>query len=239
VPKEVILSLSDSFAQTVWFSQSIEYLKDTIMNLKALSAVSIGATLVALAASAANAAPMPADQFHWSSAIDSTGKVLYNGKAYMVTSEKVGQADSFIKGCNSEIRVRGFLTGNMKEDWSKAEYLCGQLSVGGTQVSTYNQAGEIKVFGPIYNNAKNSVLNECRAYSGSGNRVWSNCGAIVPNDRTSSVFVGDGKNAGRVMQTANLGSGIETVHPVLFPETETMRDKIFRERVEAGYYSNK
>lgn len=60
---------------------------------------------------------------------------------------------------------------------------------------------------------------------------------IVPNDRTSMVFVGDGKNAGKVMETANLGSGIETVKPILNPEVEEMREKIFRDRVASGYYT--
>jgi hypothetical protein len=207
------------------------------MNLKTLSVLSIGAAMVAMTAGAASAAPMPADQFHWSSALDSNGQFLYNGKPYMLSSEKAGAADSFIKSCNSEVRVRGFLTAYGQEDWSKAEYLCGKLSVGGDVAVAYNEGGEIKVFDTIYNTAKNNVLAECRPYSNSGARVWTNCGALVPNDRTSTVFVGDGKNAGRVMETANLGSGIETVHPVLAPETETMREKIFRERVESGYYT--
>ena len=208
------------------------------MNLKTLSAVAIGTTLVALSAGLANAKPMPADQFHWSSAVEN-GSFSYNGKQYTLTSEKSGQAYNFVQACNSEVRVRGFLDSMGKENWSNAEYLCGKLSVGGDTPVSYNQGGEIKVFGPIYMTKKNNVAPECRPYSNSGARVWSNCGAIVPNDRTSTVLVGDGRNAGRTMETARYGSGIETVKPILNPEVEEMREKIFRERLAAGYYNGK
>jgi hypothetical protein len=53
------------------------------------------------------------------------------------------------------------------------------------------------------------------------------------------VLIGDGSNAGRAMETVRSGSGVATVQPILFPEVEVMRDKIFRERVAAGYYANK
>jgi hypothetical protein len=206
------------------------------MNLKTLSALTIGATIATFAASAVSAKPIPADQFHWSSAVDN-GNFLYNGKKYTFTSEKAGQAFTFAGTCTTEVRVRGFLNSLGKEDWSKAEVLCGKLSVGGDTPIAYNAGGEIKVFGPIYLTQKNNVLAACKPNSNSGSRVWSSCGMIVPNDRTSMVFVGDGKNAGKVMETANLGSGIETVKPILNPEVEEMREKIFRDRVDSGYYN--
>jgi hypothetical protein len=214
----------------------------TVMKLKTWSVVTIGATIATFAASAVTAKPMPADQFHWSSAVDN-GSLLYNGKKYTFTSEKAGQAFTFANNCMSKdkdmpVRVRGFLNSLGKEDWSKAEVLCGRLSVGGDTPIAYNPGGEIKVFGPIYLTQKNNVLAACKPYSNSGSRVWSSCGMIVPNDRTSMVFVGDGKNAGKVMETANLGSGIETVKPILNPEVEAMREKIFRDRVASGYYKN-
>ncbi len=207
------------------------------MNLKTLFALTIGATIATFAASAVTAKPMPADQFHWSSAVDN-GSFRYNGKKYNFTSEKAGEAFTFAGTCTSEVRVRGFLNSLGKEDWSKAEVLCGKLSVGGDTPIAYNAGGEIKVFGPIYMTQKNNVLAACKPYSNSGSRVWSSCGMIVPNDRTSMVFVGDGKNAGKIMETANLGSGIETVKPILNPEVEGMREKIFRDRVASGYYNN-
>lgn len=206
------------------------------MNLKTLSVLTMGAMLATFTASAVNAKPMPADQFHWSSAVDN-GSFRYNGKKYNFTSEKAGEAFTFAGTCKSEVRVRGFLNSLGKEDWSKAEVLCGGLSVGGDTPIAYNTGGEIKVFGPIYMTKKNNVLAACKPYSNSGSRVWSSCGMIVPNDRTSMVFVGDGKNAGKVMETANLGSGIETVKPILNPEVEEMREKIFRDRVASGYYN--
>jgi hypothetical protein len=83
---------------------------------------------------------------------------------------------------------------------------------------------------------RNNVLPECQPYSSSGNRVWNNCGMLVPNDRTATVLIGDGRNAGQELETARYGSGIETVRPILFPEVEVLRESIFRERVAAGYY---
>lgn len=211
------------------------------MNLKTLSALIIGATLVTFTAGAVTAKPMPADQFHWSSAVENDS-FRYNGKKYSFTSEKAGQAFTFAGECTSKqmpVRVRGFLNSLGKEDWSKAEVLCGKVTgMGGdgTPVS-YNEGGEIKVFGPIYLTNKNNVVPACQPYSNSGIRVWSSCGVLVPNDSTSMVLVGDGKNAGKVMETANLGSGIETVKPILKPEVEEMREKIFRDRVASGYYN--
>lgn len=209
------------------------------MNLKTLSVLTVGAMLATVTASAVTAKPMPADQFHWSSAVNNDS-FLYNGKKYSFTSEKAGQAFSFAGDCASKempVRVRGFLNSLGKEDWSKAEVLCGRLSVGGDTPIAYNPGGEIKVFGPIYMTKKNNVLAACKPHSKSGSRVWSSCGVIVPNDRTSMVLVGDGKNAGKIMETANLGSGIETVKPILNPEVEAMREKIFRDRVASGYYT--
>ncbi len=209
------------------------------MNLKTLSALTLAATIATFAPSAVNAKPMPADQFHWSSAVDN-GSFLYNGKKYTLTSEKAGEAFTFASNCMSKdmpVRVRGFLNSLGKEDWSKAEVLCGKLSVGGDVRIAYNEGGEIKVFGPIYMPQKNNVLAGCKPHSNSGSRVWSSCGMIVPNDRTSTVYVGDGKNAGKIMETANLGSGIETVKPILTPEVDEMREKIFRDRLASGYYT--
>jgi hypothetical protein len=208
------------------------------MNLKTLSAVALGATFVALSASAVSAKPMPADQFHWSSAVEN-GTFKYNGKPYTLTSEKMGSASDFIASCKSEVRVRGFLNAYGREEWGKAEFLCGQPGIGGDAPVDYKTGGEIKVFGPIYMTSKNNVLSECRPYSNSGARIWTNCGALVPNDRTSMVFVGDGSNSGKAMETAKTGSGIETVRPILFPEVEQMREKIFQERLASGYYNNK
>lgn len=205
--------------------------------IRTLSTVVVGASLVALVAGVANAKPMPADQFHWSSEIKD-GSFLYNGKAYNLQGKLSSEAEAFIASCPAqEVRVRGFLTTEGKEDYSKAEYLCGKLSVGGDAPVAYNAGGEVKVFGPIYMTRKNNVLPECQPYSNSGTRVWSNCGAMVPNDRTATVLIGEGRNAGKEMETARYGSGIETVRPILFPEVDMMREKIFQERVAAGYYN--
>lgn len=209
------------------------------MSLKTLSTIAIGATLVAVTAGIASAKPMPADQFHWSSEIKD-GMFKYNGKNYSLQGKVSPEAEAFMANCPAqEVRVRGFLTAQGKEDYSKAEYLCGKLSIGGDTPVSYNTGGEVKVFGPIYLTKRNNVLPECQPYSNSGTRVWNNCGIVVPNDSTATVLIGDGKNAGKELETARYGSGIETVKPILFPEVETMRDKIFQERVASGYYSGK
>ncbi|MDX2244864.1 MAG: hypothetical protein NW224_29660 [Leptolyngbyaceae cyanobacterium bins.302] len=205
--------------------------------IKTLSTVVVGASLVALVAGVANAKPMPSDQFHWSSEIKD-GSFLYNGKAYNLQGKISGEADAFIASCPAqEVRVRGFLTAKGKEDYSKAEFLCGKLSIGGDTPVSYNQGGEVKVFGPIYMTKRNNVLPECQPYSSYSNRVWNACGVVVPNDSTATVLIGDGRNAGQAMETARFGSGIETVIPVLFPEVVTRREQIFQERVAAGYYN--
>ncbi|MBF2029515.1 MAG: hypothetical protein IGS48_22595 [Oscillatoriales cyanobacterium C42_A2020_001] len=205
------------------------------MNLKTLFALAVGASMVAIA-SGANAKPIPADQFHWSSAIQGES-FLYNGKSYNLQGKLSPEAEAFKGSCATEVRVRGFLTAAGKEDYSKAEFLCGKLSVGGDAPVNYNDGGEIKVFGPIYKTHKNNVVAKCQPYSNSGTRVWNNCGMIVPNDSTSVVFVGDGRNAGKQLETAQFGSGIATVEPILFPEVVEIREKIFQERVAAGYYN--
>lgn len=207
------------------------------MKFQTVSVIALGASLVAIAAGTVQATPMPADPFHWSSEIKD-GSFLYNGKTYSLQGKVSPQADAFMASCPAkEVRVRGFLTAQGKEDYSKAEFLCGKLSIGGDTPVPYNAGGEVKVFGPIYMTKKNNVLPECQPYSNSGNRVWNSCGLLVPNDRTATVLIGNGGNAGKAMETARFGSGIETVQPILFPEVETMREKIFQERVEAGYYS--
>lgn len=207
------------------------------MTFKTLSAIAIGVSLCSLTASLVNAAPMPADQFHWSSEIKD-GSFKYNGKNYNLQGKLSSEAESFMANCPAqEVRVRGFLTAQGKEDYSKAEFLCGKLSIGGDAPVAYNAGGEVKVFGPIYLTKRNNVLPECQPYSSSYSRVWNNCGVLVPNDSTATVFVGDGRNAGKELETARFGSGIATVKPILFPEVETMRDKIFQERVASGYYA--
>lgn len=209
------------------------------MTLKTLSAIAIGASLVALTAGVASAKPMPADQFHWSSQIQN-GSFKYNGKSYNLQGKVSSEANAFMANCSAqEVRVRGFLTAKGKEDYSKAEFLCGKLSIGGDTPIAYRQGGEVKVFGPIYMTQRNNVLPECQPYSYSGSRVWSNCGALVPNDSTATVLIGDGGNMGRQLETARYGSGVATVQPILFPEVEVMREKIFQERVAAGYYASK
>jgi hypothetical protein len=209
------------------------------MTFKTLSAIAIAASVVALTAGVASAKPMPADQFHWSSQIQN-GSFKYNGKTYNLQGKVSNEAQAFIANCPAQkVRVRGFLTAQGKEDYSKAEFLCGELSVGGDARVPYKVGGEIKVFGPIYLTRRNNVLPECQPYSNSTSRVWSNCGALVPNDSTAVVLIGDGSNTGRALETARYGSGVATVQPILFPEVEVMRNKIFQERVAAGYYTNK
>lgn len=208
------------------------------MSLKTLSTIAIGAALVAMTAGVASAKPMPADQFHWSSEIKD-GMFKYDGKTYNLQGKTSPEAEAFMANCPAqEVRVRGFLTPQGKEDFSKAEYLCGKLSIGGDTPVAFNPGGEVKVFGPIYMTKRNNVLPECQPYSNTnGTRVWSNCGMLVPNDSTATVLIGDGKNAGKELETARYGSGIATVQPILFPEVDSMRDKIFQERVASGYYS--
>lgn len=204
--------------------------------IKTFSTIVVGTSLVAAMAGVAHAKPMPANQFHWSSEIQN-GSFLYNGKSYNLQGKVSPEAEAFMANCPAqEVRVRGFLTPQGTEDYSKAEYLCGKLSVGGDTPVAYNAGGEVKVFGPIYMTQRNNVLPECQPYSNSGSRVWNNCGMLVPNDRTATVLIGDGRNAGQELETARYGSGIETVRPILFPEVEVLRESIFRERVSAGYY---
>jgi hypothetical protein len=233
-----LISFAPQFHSTK-LSQSIKISEGlTAMTLKTFSSVTLAASLVAMAASVASAKPLPADQFHWSSVIQN-GSFSYNGKTYSLQGKISSEAEAFIANCSAqEVRVRGFLTAQGNEDYSKAELLCGKLSVGGDTPVAYHDGGEIKVFGPIYLTQKNNVLPDCQPYSNSSARVWNNCGAIVPNDNTSTVLIGDGRNAGKALETARLGSGIETVKPILFPEVEELREKIFRERLAAGYYNN-
>ncbi len=200
------------------------------------SAIAIGASFVAIADDASAAQAKPADQFHWSSAIANNDTFFYNGRPYQL--QRAGMIRNFVAQCQrlgQEARVRGFLDRRGRVEWSRAEALCG-TSVGGLPVDYYTPGGEIKVFGPIHRKDKNSVLAHCQPESGSTQRVWSSCGEIVPNDGRSQVLVGDGNNAGRIMSTARTGSGIETVHPILYPEVVQRREEIFRQRVEAGYY---
>ncbi len=213
------------------------------MKFKALSAIAVGTTLVALDANSSQAAPLPADQWHWSSPVNLQGNNLkiarYKGvrNISVPTSALTQEAQGFITACAGNggvVRARGFLNRRYQPEWSKAEFLC-MTTTGGPDLppETAGMATkEIKIFGPGA-----VTLRECQPYSGSTRRIWSNCGEIVQNDRISAVLVGDGQNAGRTMQTDRTGSGVNTVQPVLLPEVEQMREKIFRERVAAGYYN--
>ena len=204
------------------------------MNLKTLSAVALGASLVVAGAGAAKAdSYKPADQFHWSTPVVD-GNFRYDGKMMSLPMAQLSsEAQSFISACNSEVRVRGFMGYNKKMQWDKAEFLCGKLSVGGDTPIAFNSGKEIKFFG----SGSANTLPECQPFSGSQKRIWTYCGAVGPNDGTAKVLIGDGRNAGMTLDTDDVGSGIDTVEPILFPEVDQMRIKIFRERVESGYYN--
>lgn len=213
------------------------------MKLKTLSAIAIGTTLVALDTNSSQAKPLPADQWHWSSPVNLQGNTFRITKYKQVknisapTRVLTQEAQSFMTECTGKggvVRARGFLNYKRQPEWSKAEFLC-MTTTGGPDLppETAGMATkEIQIFGqgPV-------TLRECKPYSGSTKRIWTNCGEIVQNDRLSTVFVGDGRNAGRAIQTDRTGSGINTVQPVLLPEVEQMQEKIFRERVAAGYYN--
>jgi hypothetical protein len=116
--------------------------------IKALSSVVVGASLVAAVAGVAHAKPMPANQFHWSSEIQN-GSFLYNGKSYNLQGKASPEAEAFMANCPAqEVRVRGFLTTQGKEDYSKAEYLCGKLSVGGDTPVAYNAVAKSRYLAP-------------------------------------------------------------------------------------------
>lgn len=204
------------------------------MNLKTLSAVALGASLVVAGAGAAQAdSYKPADQFHWSTPVVD-GQFEYNKiLTPLPMAQLSSEAQSFVSACNSEVRVRGFMGYGKKMQWDKAEFLCGKLSVGGDAPIAVDTGKELRIFGAGYR----STLPECQPYSGSQKRVWTYCGAIAPNDGTAKVLIGDGRNAGMALDTDEVGSGIDTVQPILFPEVDQMRIKIFRERVESGYYN--
>lgn len=208
------------------------------MNLKTLSAVTLGVAMVALGAGVAKAdSYKPADQFHWSSPIVGD-KFTYNLKEMALPmAELTPEAQGFVNECkatDNDLRVRGFMGYNNQMQWSKAEFLCGKLSVGGDAPVPVDLAREVRIFGAGYK----STLPDCQPYTNSNKRIWTHCGAIVPNNGTSKVLVGDGRNAGMNLKTDDIGSGIDTVEPVLFPEVETMRVRIFKERVASGYYKN-
>jgi hypothetical protein len=211
------------------------------MNFKTLSAVAVGATLVALDAHAAEASPKPADPFHWSTAIDARSvqtprKVQYNRKTYVVPDNLA--AKSFIDECldNSDnvVRFRGFVNQRGEPEWSKAEVLCAKSQGGPELPPEFAQLPEkeLKIFG-----RGPATLKTCEPKHKNSKRIWTECGITVPNDGTSEVRVGDGQNIGMVLRTASTGSGIDTVEPVLLPEVERMREQIFRDRLEAGYYN--
>lgn len=211
-----------------------------MMDLKTLSTVTVGATLVAIEAGAAGANPLPADQFHWSSPIQANGTIARykNRRNIGIPRASLNAAAiDFIESCSGQgklVRARGFLDHRGKPEWSKAEFLCTS-NVGGTDLprEAENLASkEIKVFGQ-----GPATLRHCEPYSRSSRRIWSECGALVPNDGSSEVLIGDGNNTGRVMQTARVGSGISTVQPVLLPEVERMRQEILQKRLESGYYN--
>lgn len=211
------------------------------MDIKTLSTVAVGLTFVALDANSTSAAPKPADPFHWSTSIRASVEptsrtVRYNRKAYVVPDNL--SAEPFIREClndnDSVLRVRGFLNRQGKPEWSKAEFLCTK-SVGGPELPpefAQLPTQEVKVFGK-----GPTTLRSCEPRSKNKRRIWTECGVVVPNDGTSAVLIGNGQNAGRVMKTAKTGSGVNTVEPVLVPEVETMREKIFRDRLQSGYYS--
>jgi len=208
------------------------------MKFKTLSAVAVGATLVALDAQATEATPMSADPFHWSTAFDqltarTTRKIQYNRKSYVVPDNL--DATAFIEECfdtGGVVRMRGFVNRQGKPEWSRAEFLCSR-SIGGSELPPqYANPKEIKIFGQ-----GPTTLPYCEPQSKAGKRIWTECGILVPNDGSSTVRIGEGRNTGRVMETASTGSGIDTVEPVLLPEVEQMRERIFRQRVEAGYYN--
>ncbi len=213
------------------------------MKLKTLSAIAVGTTLVAIDANSSQAAPLPADQWHWSAPVNVQGETLSITKYKQArnisapTSALTQEAQGFIRGCTGNggvVRARGFLNRHRQLEWSKAEFLC-MTTTGGPDLppETAGMATqEIRIFGK-----GPTTLKECEPYSRSTRRIWTNCGEIVQNDRTSEVLVGDGRNAGRVLQTDRIGSGVNTVQPVLLPEVEQMREKIFRERVASGYYN--
>lgn len=206
------------------------------MNFKTLAAVAVGASFVAISAGVVNAKPVPADQFHWSSAIENNS-FKYDGKTYNLAGKLNAEAEAFIANCPAQqVRIRGFLDAKGKEDYTNAELLCGRLSIGGDTPVSYREGGEVKVFGPIYMTDRNNVLPECQPYTGATTRVWSNCGVLVPNDQTAMVLVGAGGNAGKQLETARYGSGVATVKPILVPEVEAMRERIFQERLAKGYY---
>lgn len=119
------------------------------LNLCTLLIASVAVTVLQTISSAKPAQAAPADPFHWSSAIKNS-QFRYNGKRYTINEQKMGAAANFVQTCQSEVRVRGFLQANGKENWSNAEFLCGQLSVGGDKPISYNPGGEIKVFSHIY-----------------------------------------------------------------------------------------
>jgi hypothetical protein len=213
------------------------------MKLKALSAIAVGTTLVALDANSSQAKPVPADQWHWSYPVNLQGNTLsipeYKRVVNISTpiSALNQEAQVFIDRCTKSgkvVRARGFLNRKHQVEWSKAEFLCMETTGGpGLRPETAGMAEqEIRVFG-----RGPTTLRECEPYSGSTKRIWTNCGEIVQNDRISKVFVGDGQNAGRTLETDRTGSGVNTVEPVLLPEVEQMREKIFRERIAAGYYN--
>lgn len=211
------------------------------MKFKTLSAIAVGATLVALDAHATDAKPLPADPFHWSTAIDSTmpptnRPIKYNHKSYVVPDNLA--AEAFIQGCLSQgdrvVRVRGFVNRQGKPEWSQAEFLCTK-SLGGPELPpefAELPTKEVRVFGK-----GPATLKSCEPRSKNSKRIWTECGIVVPNDGSSVVRVGDGTNAGQVMQTASTGSGINTVEPVLLIEVEQKRAEIFRRWVESGRYS--
>ncbi len=211
------------------------------MKFQTLSAVAVGATLVALDAQTATATPLPADQFHWSTAIDASSmrdrrQIQYNRKTYVMPDNLA--AESFINDCLSNndnvVRVRGFVNRQGRPEWSKAEFLCSK-SLGGPELPAEFAelpTKELRVFGK-----GPATLKTCEPRSKNGKRIWTECGMTVPNDGSSVVRIGDGQNTGQVMRTASTGSGINTVEPVLFPEVERMRDQIFRDRVASGYYN--
>ncbi|MDX2244863.1 MAG: hypothetical protein NW224_29655 [Leptolyngbyaceae cyanobacterium bins.302] len=209
------------------------------MNLKTLSTVAVGMTFVALDSGATEAKPVPSDQFHWSTAIPATNnstrwQVKYNRKTHVVP-DNLG-AKPFIEECLSKgnvVRMRGFLDRKGKPEWSQAEFLCAP-SIGGAGFPELSGLidREVRVFGK-----GPATLRSCELRRWNSKRIWTECGTLVPNDGTSQVLIGNGQNAGRVMKTDDNGSGINTVEPVLLPEVEKMREKIFRGRLESGYYN--
>ncbi|MBD2492384.1 hypothetical protein [Aulosira sp. FACHB-615] len=141
----------------------------------------------------ARAEDIQTNVWSWSSPIIN-GQFTYKGKLNYIPTEKLDQkAVAFMDACQSksgEVRVRGFA------DWQKADFLC----------SRSNTKGELNIFD------QSNPISGCAPYTKNPNRVWSVCGAIVPNNIQdhAAVLVGAGINAGKILRVKPDGSGVLT-----------------------------